>query len=1287
MQATAAPKSEEKKKSASPRAETPLAVEPMLEETPASVDLPFFLRRGIQRKSAAGEADDPGDHAAGSSPNILIQRACSCGGSCSSCQDRKEEELVQRQLSPGTDGGVADSAIIPAESTGHPLDDSTRMFMESRFGSDFSGVRVHTDSDAAQSAHALSADAYTAGQDIYFASGKYAPDSQEGQHLIAHELTHTVQQQDGATPIAASRAGGVLVGTATDPLEAEAEHTADTVVGTGSKAPQGSNISRDGAPAVRRGIASDVWDATGGRVVRAAEWVWDEAKEAAAAFIDRIAPGLLPLLRNASGLLYEKITSGMDAAFNGIVSRVKKQGLAGAISGILTDMAGSIGKTLGQLALGACHSIVEAAGAIIHFAKSIAGQAFAELGKIAKEVGDFFSRIWHDYGAPALEAIEKVAGAAWKWIKEKATWIWDKLLPIRNAFSKAWNWIKKEFNLAKEEASGVLGWLYDKAKEQWMKIRDKIAPILGPLKIVAGVLLLFSPLGPIIVLWKGLPLLWQGLQWIWAHGLKPIGEKIRAEFREHVLPLILQGIDAATAKLDEASNFLCGHASTISSNLRSLQEALGAVPFMGLAARAVGVVADFFDNLAAKGKCKFSDVIAEAKSVLRRIHQFLKPVLEALRQAVLIAEFGPLALIDDGVWHTFTSFIAFVKKTPCLREMAGLFGIDPVVAKITEIRTELKDIYEVITNQDRFEAAIHSALDGLLAAIPGQVEGVLGKVAGLDGPHLNALMRRFIAPKLAKTIAGAPKLLIDMVWGLVWPWPGVMKEWDEIQKQGGKFKQSLWDFEFSKAIDAGLAIWRGVNGIIGQLYGWFFLAAVLIGAVFGAPQAGAAVAYEVGEALLASTLIAEGMTIEKAKFNLMSSSRAAEPEKDREAHDDEDYETLSGSVMNLAVMGALAVLSEIAVDFAKAIFAEIKGVFNPRGVEAPAEVPVEAPKTGEPVKPGEAPKPADASKPVPEDVLTDAEKKGVPREQLEPEIRDLRQKAGDPANVHQPADPAFDAEMDAEGHTFDREKAGKSWCRHSETACGLNLGDDLNAKVDDALKQKPKPEDELPKEDPAEPAKKPAGKETEEPTETSEQTSRKERAREEIEQKLEKLQEQKKANQAEIERLRKEISEANQKIESLKEKVKNSSGEARKQAVQELKEAREAKAELMDEQSAYYDDQAKLKETEDALEKALLEDTYSRPPLRKEVKQKIQDAAKKTPDGKFIDPNTGKPIEGDFHYGHKPGHEQRRLALEAQAKGMTRQQFIDWVNDHPEWFQIEDPSSNVSHKYEKPGVD
>lgn len=80
---------------------------------------------------------------------------------------------------------------------GQPLDTTTRAFMEPRFGHDFSRVHVHTDSRASESARLVNALAYTVGRDVVFGTGQYQPETGEGQRLLAHELTHVVQQRVG----------------------------------------------------------------------------------------------------------------------------------------------------------------------------------------------------------------------------------------------------------------------------------------------------------------------------------------------------------------------------------------------------------------------------------------------------------------------------------------------------------------------------------------------------------------------------------------------------------------------------------------------------------------------------------------------------------------------------------------------------------------------------------------------------------------------------------------------------------------------------------------------------------------------------------------------------------------------------------------------------------------------------------------------------------------------------------------------------------------------------------
>jgi hypothetical protein len=106
---------------------------------------------------------------------------------------KKENAGTSHEASPSIEGRINSS-----KGGGSPLDTSTRGEMESSFGSDFGGVRIHTGSEAQQLSKDLNAQAFTHGQDIYFDEGKYNPQSTSGKHLLAHELTHTVQQTGGA---------------------------------------------------------------------------------------------------------------------------------------------------------------------------------------------------------------------------------------------------------------------------------------------------------------------------------------------------------------------------------------------------------------------------------------------------------------------------------------------------------------------------------------------------------------------------------------------------------------------------------------------------------------------------------------------------------------------------------------------------------------------------------------------------------------------------------------------------------------------------------------------------------------------------------------------------------------------------------------------------------------------------------------------------------------------------------------------------------------------------------
>jgi hypothetical protein len=123
--------------------------------------------------------------------------------------------------------------------------------------------------------------------------------------------------------------------------------------------------------------------------------------------------------------------------------------------------------------------------------------------------------------------------------------------------------------------------------------------------------------------------------------------------------------------------------------------------------------------------------------------------------------------------------------------------------------------------------------------------------------------------------------------------------------------------------------------------------------------------------------------------------------------------------------------------------------------------------------------------------------------------------------------------------------------------------------------------------------------------------------------------------------------------------------------------------------AAVYNARASTSRIESAVETAYAEEVrgrdLERPALRETTKAAIRAAADKDAAGDFIDPNPPRliiPKGGPFHYGHKTGHEHRKLVKQAEAQGMTQGEFNEWVNSNPQWFQIEDPARNVSHAFE-----
>jgi hypothetical protein len=215
--------------------------QPVLGEQPSSL-LPQAIARvssprPIQTKLEVGAANDPLEREADQLASRIMHMAdpasmsSSASGEvvqrkCQTCTDEEEKQTVQRKCQSCSDaekkekdeeapeklsrkegggaaalGGTAAPALVRevVRSPGRPLNPTTRAFFEPRFGYDFSRVRIHSDAQASAAAQAVNALAYTVGKDVVFGAAQFAPHTTKGRTLLAHELTHVIQQSQGSS--------------------------------------------------------------------------------------------------------------------------------------------------------------------------------------------------------------------------------------------------------------------------------------------------------------------------------------------------------------------------------------------------------------------------------------------------------------------------------------------------------------------------------------------------------------------------------------------------------------------------------------------------------------------------------------------------------------------------------------------------------------------------------------------------------------------------------------------------------------------------------------------------------------------------------------------------------------------------------------------------------------------------------------------------------------------------------------------------------------------------------
>lgn len=632
----------------------------------------------------------------------LLQRSCACGGpagisgECPSCHAAK--------LMPARLPGAASPAVAPPivhdvlRSSGRPLDAATRGVMEPRFGRDFGQVRIHTGPVAAESARSVHALAYTVGNQIVFGGGNYAPGTARGDSLLAHELTHVVQQA-GARPEYPLR-----IGPADDHHERAASAAANSLasVGPTSAAPAGvQRLQRapdDAAnPEPAQPAAEPSWwdkiKGAAGSVVDAAGNVLSMTGDLALGVVQRFAPGVATLIQNVrSKGIVGYLTDMASGAFGGVFGKLANSGgMIGDLLQTFAQLGGTVRTILVALSHNDCQPLFDAIGHLGDVIKQMAGDAWDKVKAFFAPVGDFFSNLWQKFGAPAVDFLGQYASDVWTGIKQIGSNIWDLVLAVKDKaaalFSPVWKWVKSALGIgdSAEDQNGLLQWVEGKLGDAWDGIKKLAEPVIAPMKAFAAKVADIIPLSKILNLRDTV------------HGwLQHAGDMVRnlqkqggvtenqAGLREKILPAIKASIVSLGASISGAGSWVSSQIGGAVQAVNGLFDALRSNSIIGKFAGAIGWVEDKVKSLgqwAQDGVVKLFDLAGQG---VAKLADFVEPVLDALKKLVGIVANVVKALPELVLGKAWNAIPA------CIREPIKKFIIEQILSQIPVISTFLK---------------------------------------------------------------------------------------------------------------------------------------------------------------------------------------------------------------------------------------------------------------------------------------------------------------------------------------------------------------------------------------------------------------------------------------------------------------------------------------------------------------------------------------------------------------------------------------------------------------------
>jgi hypothetical protein len=688
--------------------------------------------------------------------------------------DEEDKRLQSKSAGSVVDsvdaGEEVEAGLSQSKGGGSPLPESVRTYMEPRFGVSFDHVRVHTGSNAIQMNRDVGAQAFTHGADIYYGAGS-SPTNLE---LTAHELAHVIQQGGALlrrAPVAMPVSAATVAQRAEAAVTAPAEATADAVVcpicgrqGKGycfgcdqplvpaqrlaitePPTPAGLDRATVATPAAATTAAPPVQQRTDPAIHRLGLGdVVSLGRDAAISLIGRYSPGLAEFIRNGPmAMLVETIKRGVQNWLRGLLGGVN---IGGAISGLVSSLTSAFA-AIRESDNPACATLAASIDGLRKLGQAVMDSPAIKIAQaIFSTVAGVFQKISDVIIGGAFDTVMGIVGG----VTDMAKTIWGWIVTAKDALGMAWDTVKKKIGLDDDE-NGIIAKLKAKAAEGWEAIKSGIAPLVGPLKTLLKLMLVFSPVGPTILMIKYLPPLVETVQWLWAHKGDTDIIKSSEEAGHTVLPKLLRAVQGFSQGVQEVASALVKGATELHEAVLTVMGVITGLPLLSIAQGLMQALANGVQQLVTMAQTGIEAAAAAIGELFQKAKKALQPFIDVL------VPLG-MCIVNPTMIPIILGGKAWLALNDCYKE--------PIIDFLLDIAIGL------------LKKAPDVSMFGPLWKVLRQ--GVIGFLEGVRGKDKDEKIR--ITNKLAKIMSGGnPDFMVGFAKGLlIGLWKGLVSPFELV---------------------------------------------------------------------------------------------------------------------------------------------------------------------------------------------------------------------------------------------------------------------------------------------------------------------------------------------------------------------------------------------------------------------------------------------------------------------------------------------------------------------------